>query len=253
MKLRAERWLRRALGLREVLATMPGGSLLRLDMEDEIQAAMMRWKRYEHETHQLLTQLAGRAEYCLDVGGHVGLFTLAMAAVVRPAGRVIVVEANPVTYVRLVENLRINRFPNVTPVFGAAAAARGFVGLETPQVNNVGTTRTIAVDAARPGVVVPSFPLADLLRELGVPRIDVMKIDIEGNELGAFDGLFAAPELKPGHVVFEYMPTEFPNHIAVADRLRAEGYKLTDILGAPLRDGHTPLDNNVWARQPGAV
>ena len=65
----------------------------------------------------------------VDVGANIGLFTLIAASRVGPAGRVVAFEPTGVTYTRLVDNVRLNRFSNVNCVNSALSDHSGRLNL----------------------------------------------------------------------------------------------------------------------------
>jgi hypothetical protein len=68
-------------------------------------------------------------EVVIDVGAHVGKYSVLLSRRVGPTGRVLAVEANPETFAALEQNLRLNRRSNVQAVHGAAWNADGTMGL----------------------------------------------------------------------------------------------------------------------------
>lgn len=149
----------------------------------------------------------------VDVGANVGYFTLLGASLVGPQGRCVAVEAHP----RLAELLQRNVVMN--GVYGyvttwhraawsevtdlklhvrshfAGSSSAGSIGPES--LARLGDTEEI--------VDVHAVPLDDLLADL--PRVDVIKIDVEGAEVHAVTGLRRTLEANPRiTVVFEWAP-----------------------------------------------
>ena len=135
----------------------------------------------------------------LDVGAHIGYFTLLASAIVGSAGKVIAVEPNPAAYASLTDHLTRNRTRNVEAHNIALAAERGSLRLYTPPE---GTLKDYNVTMmSRPGwtpVDVEALPLDGCLREWDSSVIDVMKIDVEGAEPLVFRG--GVELLRSGHV-----------------------------------------------------
>ena len=119
-----------------------------------------------------------------DVGAGIGAETLLFSRLVGPAGRVISVEAHPQTYARLARLCEVNRLTNVTAVQAAASNADGealISDLEHHLQNTI-------VDAGS-GIRVRARRIDTLACELGVTNIDLLKMNIEGAERFAVDGL----------------------------------------------------------------
>src|SRR5207245_1289668 len=86
--------------------------------------------------------LAGQTVY--DVGGYEGIFTLFFARRIGVRGRLVTFEPNPANYARIVENVRLNGFPNVVVRQLALGAVPGRASLVFPTDE---TARGSLVDA----------------------------------------------------------------------------------------------------------
>lgn len=119
---------------------------------------------------------------CVDVGAHVGYWTVLLSAAVGPTGRVVAVEAHEPNVRRLRHNLALNGLANVDIVHAAAQASSGEAQLRVSGTssswNSIVASGTYFQDSVRV-VTVPAVALADL----PLPgRIDLLKIDVEGAE-----------------------------------------------------------------------
>src|ERR1041385_2340004 len=114
-----------------------------------------------------------RPDYvCIDVGANIGLKSLIMAAHAR-SGRVIAVEAGPSIVPVLELNVRTNDAANI-------AIERAAIGDRT------GTAHFVEESAfgyvGDDGVEVPMTTLPALAKKLDLPRVDFIKMDVEGLE-----------------------------------------------------------------------
>ena len=126
----------------------------------------------------------------VDAGARIGTFTARASRAVGCAGRVIAIEPEPRSYALLCKNIQANQLNNVTPIqkvlwsaaqplefylSGNAAAhsayCDGFYG---------STGETIVSEAVT---------LDGILEELGIGRVDFVKMDIEGSEIEALKGM----------------------------------------------------------------
>jgi hypothetical protein len=87
------------------------------------QVFLRGWNGYEPEVTPPFWRLAERCRATLDVGAHLGFYTI-LAAVANPSSKVFALELLPVAYDRLSRNVRINRLDNV--VAARIAADRGW-------------------------------------------------------------------------------------------------------------------------------
>lgn len=116
----------------------------------------------------------------IDAGAHRGEFS---AEIIRRFGcRCHLVEANP----RLAETLVIAGAESITTAALGGRDDRGMLHLsENPEASGLFDTAS-----ATTSVEVETFSLATLMRRLGIPKIDLLKLDIEGAE---FDVIAATP------------------------------------------------------------
>ena len=184
-------------------------------------------RRHEIETRQLLERLARPGMVALDVGAHVGYYTRLLAERTGAEGRVIALEPNPATHQALRRNTR--KLPTVTALQLAAAEAEGSAelydylmmsasgslhydeSLAHQQQAQMGTgdlapRREAGFEMQR--YRVRTVALDDCLRELGIKRVDLVKMDIEGAELAALRGMRGTIAASPGlSLVMEYNPS----------------------------------------------
>lgn len=158
----------------------------------------------------------------VDVGAGSGLETLPFSRRVATAGRVIAIEAHPLMFRCLEGTRRLNGLANVTAVHAAVAAADHDVLIsDTPnyQANTTVTER---------GVPVPGRTLDSILDSLAIDRIDLLKMNIEGAERAALDGMQRTIQITR-HVAIGC-------HDFLADWGRGETMRTRAIVEAFLRD-----------------
>jgi FkbM family methyltransferase len=138
----------------------------------------------------------------VDVGAHVGYFSLLASGIVGRSGRVFAIEVEPRNLSLLQANLWRHGCDNVTVLPVAAYNRRGHVRF----VSNPEGLSGSSIDAEE-GAAVRMVPCARLDDLLGATMVDVMKIDVERVEpevvRGAEALIRAAPKLD---VVTEYWP-----------------------------------------------
>lgn len=126
----------------------------------------------------------------LDVGANVGLMTIGFA-VLAPRGRVLAVEPSPRTFPFLVRNVESAGLANVDHVQMAASDRSGTVEFVDTSWFSAGSfvkSATMASDLHGAGVSVRAQPIDQLVDELGLDRVDFLKLDVEGHELPALQG-----------------------------------------------------------------
>lgn len=162
------------------------GVRMRLDLGDYIQRCIY-YETYEGRELAFLRRVLRPGDVVLDVGAHVGTFTLVAAAAVGSTGQVHAFEPLPSNYERLAENVALNGFDHVRVNRAAVGAAPGIatLGLAGPE-NDSPMNGGYTVGAARDQVTAPMVALDDYLAG-GAARL--VKIDAEGYEPEVFAGL----------------------------------------------------------------
>lgn len=208
-------WLRRLLPLqRTVLVRLPEFSMyVRLD-DWVIGARIALRRRYEPHVTAAMRPLLRPGTVMVDVGANVGYHSLMAASRVGRVGKVIAFEPASDNCALLTRSLGINGFVNVVLYPFAVADMNGLVGFEMDDSN---------------GGINPGDPFASAMQVRGVtldalladePRIDVIKMDIEGSEGRALRGMRAL--LRRHHPV---LFTEFfPSALASRSGMSGEEY-----------------------------
>jgi len=165
--------------------------------------------KYEQETRSLLEHVTERGMTVADVGAHVGYYTLLFSRLVGDNGRVFAFEPEPDNHALLCKNIAINHCSNVIPIAKAVSDRTGIVKLFVSSQGNdrhsiFENPRSVVRESIRE---VPSVSLDAFLATEGWPRVDVVKMDVEGAEPLALEGM---QELirrsQPFKLVVEFAP-----------------------------------------------
>jgi len=167
------------------LCELPGGSRLRADLGEHVQRWIYFFGVYEEATVRWFRSFLRPGMVVLDVGAHVGQYSLLSASCVGPTGRVHSFEPNPVTYRLLSDNLALNDFKNVTAHQLAVSDATGDAKLYLPGHDNLGEASLQESIAGMNATMIKCVTIDDWASsaDLGNPkRIDLIKIDVQGLE-----------------------------------------------------------------------
>ena len=130
----------------------------------------------------------------VDVGANIGYYSLIAARIVAATGRVFAIEASPSIYGRLLRNIELNDFKNITAIHAAASEAGGELSIFSGPVSNLGHSTTVATLAEKEGLTLESKVRADTLSALIGPdnlrNARFVKIDVEGAEHSVLAPLF---------------------------------------------------------------
>jgi FkbM family methyltransferase len=118
----------------------------------------------------------------LDVGANIGGYALAIAALAGRDAQIIAIEPQPVLFDRLVYNIGINPFATVKALAVAVVDRDGEVTLFLDGQNKGEASLRIVNQDDEGRIRVPARALLGLVREEGLPRIDAIKLDVEGAE-----------------------------------------------------------------------
>src|SRR6056297_198948 len=157
----------------------------------------------------------------LDIGSNIGLYSLPMARAVGPNGTVVAIDANPAMAERLSFNAAASGLANVHMVNCAVGGVEGMVDLRIRK-DDVAIVRVEESDTG----AIPMRTLASILRELGVSRVDALKIDIEGHEDAALVPFLDEAEddaLRPSCISIEH-PRSGDDYRGCAAAFERHGY-----------------------------
>jgi FkbM family methyltransferase len=163
---------------------------------------------YEAETSLLMASILHEGDAMIDVGAHVGWFSMLAAAVVGRRGEVWALEPEPRNFSQLVEHIGLNRAWHVHPLHMAASLTPGVATFHLNAGNDgghsLGDVGTIPMNEearANPNVrQVYVTSLDAMFAARTMPPIRVLKIDAEGFEHQVLMG--AQGLLKAGRIEF---------------------------------------------------
>ena len=167
---------------------------MRLDPYDYVSGYILEFGEWEPKTWHELEQHIPAGGTFVDVGAHIGWYSLKAAKAVGPKGRVISVEPNHETLLRLRDNIRASGASAVIVVAPVACSdSETTLKFYAAPRANTGESSLSATDAAQEGAVAASYQvrarrLDDIVREAGVARVDAVKIDVEGAEFLVLKG-----------------------------------------------------------------
>jgi FkbM family methyltransferase len=187
-------------------------------------ARMLELNRdYEPATREAILSILKPGSTFVDLGAHLGYFTMLAARQVGPAGRVYAFEPSPGTRQMLERNLSDNHLTGQVVVVDKASSDRKeqlrFLNTDHPEGNGV----------ALPGehenvITVEATSLDEYFSALGWPKVDLIKMDVEGQETRTLRGM---KELiarnKDLKVIFEY-------HLGQIDRLNLSKDEMFSVL-----------------------
>jgi FkbM family methyltransferase len=173
-----------------VRTRMQGGACLDLDVSDYVESRVALVRQWQPAVVAFAAARLRNEGVMFDVGAHVGVLALAIAAARSDARPEIhAFEPLPVNVERLRRNVALNAKANVKVNGVAVGADAGSVEIaapdpRVPSMGYVAESGEVGGDT----VTVPVVALDDYARENGIDAVDVLKIDVEGYEPHVLEG-----------------------------------------------------------------
>ncbi len=227
-------WLTRHLPRSGVVGVrLPNGALLRLwSRGDDWISTQVFWHGldgYEPETVRVFFRLAERATVTVDLGAYVGYFTV-LAALANDAATVIALEPFPATFDRLQRNVSLNGLSNVVCRNLAAGASAGSADLHHMRD---GMSMAASLDPAHLAAwehvttPVPVVRLDQLLADLGIGHVDLIKVDVEATETEVLQGAREILHRDHPDVVCEVLSADSGTRLT--EMLKPLGYRFFEL------------------------
>ena len=166
-----------------------------MDILKDYQAIKYKGIVWEPETTALVKEYVKPGMTCVDVGASVGYFTLLFARQVGKTGRVVAIEPTDFQQRYIKRNVKVNGYKKITTIVNVGAWDKDEI---------------IKMPRNAPPFVQTELrcrPVDDILEELGIMKIDFIKIDVDGPEPNVLKGLIRTIERSPNlKMVIEYYP-----------------------------------------------
>ncbi len=161
-----------------------GRDRLLLDRDDSLRLSILG--TYEPFTTKLLKEKIHKGDIVLDIGAHIGYFTLIAAQKVGKKGKVYAFEPEPNNFAILSKNIKENNYMNVELVNKAVVKTSHKVKLYLNPIN-AGNHSTVG-NSGRKTILAEGISLDDFFIDK-YPKTSLIKIDIEGGEYSAIEGM----------------------------------------------------------------
>jgi FkbM family methyltransferase len=156
------------------------------DLSESIQRSIFLFG-YDDDARRFIRNKLQPGNTFLDIGANVGFYTLLAARLVGDRGRVIAIEPNPKTFLRLKETIEANGIANVLALNLGLGRERGRLSLFTNPVGDNDTATMVKHDGLA-SVTVEVFTLDEIAAAHEIEGIDYLKIDVDGFEPDVFAG-----------------------------------------------------------------
>jgi FkbM family methyltransferase len=184
---------------------------------------------WEPHIEHVLRRFLAPGSVFIDIGANVGWHTALASSVVGVDGRVYAIEPNPDNARLIAHTIERNGLSNVHLFPIALGESTGYASFRSAIGSNGGFLNHDERDSLDPNVtIVPTMRFDDL----AIPRVDIIKIDVEGAEPIVLRGATEAIERDHPVIVFEFSceMTERVGGVAPRDHLKMfelHGYALS--------------------------
>ncbi len=194
---------------RSNVKTRIGDLTMTLNPNDSVEGELLFHPHlYEREEREFLMRQLRAGDTFLDAGAHLGFFSLDAAKRVGRQGKVLAIEAHPVTHARLKENFATNQLPQCLAVHQGLSDAPGELPL-TLESGNSGAN-SFLIDRSDRSIIVKCDTLLHVLLQNGIQSIQAAKFDLEGFEFRVLKAFFqeAPRSLWPRFILVEHFPDQ---------------------------------------------
>lgn len=206
------------------------GHKIFLDSADSLNLSMNLV--YEEFETKLIKQEIKKGDFVLDIGAHIGYYTLIFAKLVGENGRVFAFEPDPTNFALLMRNIETNGYKNVILEQKAVSNKTGKLKLYVRQ-DDTADHRIYDSHDGRQSIEIEAIRLDDYFNNYN-GKIDFIKMDIQGSEPGAIQGIpLLLQKNKNLKLVTEFWPyglktfgTEPEEYL---DTLLTYGFKIYEI------------------------
>lgn len=215
------------LGLTDKTYTkkFPGKFYMKLNPVEHIQQQLFWYGYYEKNLGDTLKKLVKPGDVFLDIGANIGYFSLLVANNVSTA-KIISFEPVADLLQKLKENVSINNIKNITVINAAVGEASEEKELFLSAPDNLGMSSFHQPDNfSGKKEMVKVLTIDEWFKKAGLAKIDIIKLDVEGSELGALKGMkgvlqdlrpLIIVEINPGTLsMFGLMPKDIFDYISM--------------------------------------
>ena len=151
--------------------------------------ALSIFKIYEPNQTEVVKKYVHEGDTVIDIGAHVGYYTLLMAQLVGENGKVYSFEPDPANFQLLKKNVEINGFENVVLIQKAVSnitdKVKLFLGDDDSAINRIYDAK---LGDAKESIDVESVTIDEYFKE-NDELINFIKIDSEGSEVKIINGM----------------------------------------------------------------
>lgn len=178
------------------------GVTFEIDLREVIDASLYYSGTFEFEAEAIITDLLEPGMVAIDIGANFGYHTFRMSRGVGSSGQVLAIEPTTWAYDKLLRNAKLNGMTNISYAkVGLSDVDAGDTEIAFVSSYRLSGESTSTVETVR------LTTLDTLVSELGLTRVDFIKLDVDGFEGKVFHGSARTLEKHLPALFFEISPS----------------------------------------------
>ena len=192
------------LSIIPVQITIPEGVIM-LDQTDVAVSGSLALGVFENTEINLFRKYLKPNLVVVDIGANIGYYTIIAGKHIGPEGQVFAYEPEDRNYSLLKKNIEANGLANTIPIKIGLSKNHSICKLYLDE-NNKGR-HSLAFKKNKEESTIETDTLDNSLKQHGSPKVDIIKMDIEGAEFLALDGMRETIKRSPYLIIFtEFYP-----------------------------------------------
>ena len=190
-------------------------------------------ENYETDNMEFLRNNISEGMTVIDIGAHIGLYTIAMGKIVKDSGKIYSFEPTPATFKVLQKNIHLNEMSNIVrPLNKAVSDTEGMTTFYISDTD-VCNANSLASNFNNKGtgINVILTSIDKLVETEKLSFIDIIKIDAEGAEYSVLKGSEKTLRKFRPKIILGLHPKSIENFgdslILIYDFISKLGYKIT--------------------------
>jgi len=163
----------------------------------------------------------------IDIGAHVGKYTIIMAKKLEGTGTVLAFEPHPINFKLLLVNLHLNKIYNVLPFNMACYSSNGYTDLYVAEESGL---HSLILPRSKNKIRIKTVMLDHIIEKLCISNIRLIKIDVEGAEVEVIKGSIKTIEKHHPTLIVE---VRFSNIAELSSLLSRLNYNIRVLSSGP--------------------
>ena len=182
-----------------------------------------------HESHIVGRFTPKEGDTVIDIGAHIGRYTITSSKQVGNTGKVVAIEADPDNFQLLKRNIVLNNLTNVLPLNYAVFSTRTRMKLYEQSASAKYNSVMLARAAKTKNYVeVNADTLDSILKQNGINQVNWIKIDVEGAEFEVLKGSNKTLSSNDISLLVEIHNIDDPSHYDnILNFLKYHNYEIT--------------------------